>query len=160
MTRGQNIFDDLIADSQEVITATLVGAGTPLDPLRHGMFVSSLDRMLETIVKVTNARPAIGDTFDVDQPAPDRSERPATMPAEVSLDGDVLEDLESRGYFDQFNSPARERVRAALEGLDGTALQVRSHKGYPGTVLGLVDLIAATVQQAVTGNDQTPWKDA
>lgn len=159
MARGQNIFDDLISDAQEVITSVLVGAGEPLDALRLGMLHTSIDRLLETINKVATAGPSLGEQFDIDQPPPNRSERPATMPVVVTVNEDTLEDLEERGYFDQFNPHARERVRTALEGLDSAKLQVQSFKGYPGTVLGLVDLVATTIQVAVTGNDSTLWKE-
>jgi len=155
-TRGQNVFEDLITDSQELITSVLVSANQTLDPLRHSMLSTSIDNMLDTIGKVANARPAVGQQFDIHIEPPDRSERPRKSEVRISLDDDVLDSLDTDGYFEQFNPPARDRAREALASLDGAAFEVLSYEGRPGIPVGLVDLIALTVQRAITGNSENP----
>lgn len=158
MTRGQNIFEDLIADSQEMITSVLVSANQPLDPLRHSMLSTAIDNMLDTVSKVIDARPGLGEQFDIYMDAPDRSEKPSNLETRLSLDEDIIDSLEQRGYFDQFNPVARERVRDALAALDGATFETVVYKGFPAMPVGLTDLIAVTVQRAITGNSETPWE--
>jgi hypothetical protein len=154
--RGHNIFKDLIDDCDKMAATLRSSANQPLDEIRHALILGAFDDLMDSLGKLTQARPKPGDQFDVDDPGTGAVHRDRIETAEISFDDDQEAYYREHGYFEQFNPPARERVEQAMQDLHGKEFKLRYFgERYGWAPIGLIDLIAATVQVAVTGNNDT-----
>ncbi|MBO3090021.1 hypothetical protein [Cellulomonas dongxiuzhuiae] len=160
MPRGMNVFNDLLESCISIAGVLRLVGNVPMTDLSEMLLGSAIDDLLDALAGVTTAAPSVGDTFDLDagemQINPDR---PMWL-ARVCADDDVVDSLEARGYFDQFDTTAQDRARDALESIDGAEVEVHHIGLGPLTPVGIVDLVATAVQIALTGRAHTPWIDA
>ncbi|WP_143082795.1 hypothetical protein [Cellulomonas sp. KH9] len=155
-----NVFNDLLESCISTAGVLRLAGNVPLTDLSERLLGSAIDDLLDALAAVTTAAPRVGDAFDLDagemQINPDR---PVWL-ARVCADDDVVDCLEQRGYFDQFDTTTRARARDALESIDGAEVEVHHIGPGPLTPVGIIDLVAAAVQIALTGRAHTPWIDA
>lgn len=154
---GMNVFNDLLAASTSMAATLKVIGNKPLDPLGSAMLECAVDDLLDAVLGVSKAAPGVGHTFDVDTGRDMVNEDRPAWPVTARADEDTLDNLTDLGYFDHFHPADRDKVRAALETLDGARFEVL-HLG-PGDLcpVGLIDHVARIVQLALTGRSTTDW---
>ncbi len=148
---GTNVFDDLLEACMSTATSLRVSGNRPLGVLDVIMLGRNIDCLLDALAAVTRTAPRAGDAFDLtggdSQINPDR----AVWPVQAWCDDEMLDDLEHRGFFDQFSSAERSRARAALESIDQAEFAVHLIERAALTPVGLFDVVATAVQIAITG---------
>ncbi len=151
--RGMNVFTDLARDCEELAVAVRAAGNSPMTPINSVMLTRAVDQILESLEKVTRAGPQVGERFDV---APADSRKIPEEVVRIDVNDDIIEGLESDGYFEQFNPYAAARARAALRALDGDEFRIQKYPHTPSwTPVELVDIIATVVQAAITGTTTT-----
>jgi hypothetical protein len=160
MPRGMNVFNDLLDACISTAGALRVAGNAPMSIIDVAHLGGRIDYLLDAIGAVSTAAPRAGDAFDLDagdaQINPDRP----VWSARVCADEEVLECLGLQGYLAEFDPEDHDRVRAAMESIDGADIEVHLIGRDHLTPVGIVDLVATAVQIALTGRTETPWIDA
>jgi hypothetical protein len=151
--RGHNVFADLARDCEGLELALRVGGNRPLRELDCLLLGGAIDHVLESLAKVTNARPTPGCEYEI-EPRQGRVE--PVVQVRIEVDEDIVAGLLADGVLDALAPRQAATAVRALESLNGQIFEavnigVGRHDSSTWTPVGLVDLIAGAIERAMTG---------